>query len=133
MVFYSGEYTVSFTGSGRIVLPKKVRELLRGNTFVLSKGYDTCLAGYTTEDWEKQVQELLSASLGDKESLEKKRFFFGSMVYLEIDEHGRFVIPKNLLEYAGLVNKEVVIVGVGDHFEVWDPEKWRNYAERINS
>ena len=133
MVFYSGEYTVSFTGSGRIVLPKKMRELLRGNAFVLSKGYDTCLAGYTPEDWEKQVQELLAASLGDKESLEKKRFFFGSMVYLKIDEHGRFVIPKNLLEYAALSNKEVVIVGVGDHFEVWEPTKWRNYVERINS
>ena len=100
---------------------------------MLSKGYDTCLAGYTTEDWDKQVQELLSASLGDKESLEKKRFFFGSMVYLEIDEHGRFVIPKNLLEYAHLTNKEVVIVGVGDHFEVWDEESWKNYVNKMQS
>lgn len=131
MVFYSGEYTVSFTGSGRVVLPKKLRELLRGNSFVLSKGYDVCLAGYAKEDWEKQVEMLLTASLGDKEGLQKKRFFFGSMVQVEIDDHGRFVIPKNLLEYAGLIGKEVVIVGVGDHFEIWEAGKWHTYIENI--
>jgi len=41
-----------------------------------------------------------------------------------------FVIPKNLLEYAGLNNK-AAIIGVGDRFEVWEPNKWDNYIKKI--
>jgi len=119
MVFI-GEFQVSFTGLGRIVLPKKIRELLKGNSFIVTKGFDKCLAGL---DWEDRANELLQVSLLEQENLDKRRFVFSSASSLEIDEQGRFVIPKNLLEFAGL-SKKVVIIGVGDHFEFWDEEKW---------
>ena len=118
MVFF-GEYQVSFSAPGRIVLPKKLRELLKGNMFVLTKGFDMCLAGYDKEDWELRAKELLNVSLLERENLEKRRFLFSSAVYLEIDDQGRFVVPKNLLSY-GVLNQKVVIVGVGDHFEICD-------------
>ena len=131
MVFY-GEYQVSFTGTGRIVLPKKMRELLKGTSFVLTKGFDSCLAGYDKSDWEQRAQSLLAVSLLDKELIEKRRFLFSSTVYVEIDDQGRFVLPKNLLQYAGLSNK-VLIVGVGDHFEIWDGAKWDRYMKTVKS
>ncbi|MDO8497645.1 MAG: division/cell wall cluster transcriptional repressor MraZ [bacterium] len=131
MVFF-GEYEVSFTGASRIVLPKKVRELLKGNTCVLSKGFDSCLTGYDRDDWEGRAQSLLGVSLLEKENLEKRRFLFSSAVYLEIDEQGRFVVPKNLLSYADLKEK-VVIIGAGDHFEVWAEEKWKKYVKEIKN
>ena len=90
MVFY-GEYQVSFTGQGRIVLPKKIRELLKGNTFVITKGFGTCLAGYDKQDWEDRAKELMGVSLLDKENIEKRRGLFSSAGYLEIDEQGRFL------------------------------------------
>ncbi|GAB4220017.1 MAG: division/cell wall cluster transcriptional repressor MraZ [Candidatus Microgenomates bacterium] len=127
MVFF-GEYQLSFTSPGRLVLPKRIRELLKGNTFILSKGYDLCLAGYDKEDWEDRAQELFKSSLLSNENLDKQRLLFSSIVYLEIDDQGRFVIPKNLLTYAGL-KKEVVILGVGDHFEIWDEETWKKYSK----
>ncbi len=125
MVFY-GEYEVVFSGSGRIVLPKKIRTLLKGNTFVLSKGSDECLAGYDKENWEKRAHELTQSSVLEENHDAKKRFIFSSIVFLEIDDQGRFVIPKNLLDY-GRLNKKATIIGVGDHFEIWDPQKWRVY------
>jgi MraZ protein len=131
MVFF-GEYQVSFTAPGRIVLPKKLRELLKGNTFIVTKGFDTCLAGYDKEDWEKRAKTLLEVSLLEKEMIEKRRFLFSSTVYLEIDEQGRFVLPRSLLEYAGLDGK-VVIVGVGDHFEIWSPERWTRYLKEVKN
>lgn len=131
MVFF-GEYQVSFTAPGRIVLPKKLRELLKGNVFVLSKGFDTCLAGFDKDDWETRAKELLGASLLERENLDKKRFLFASAVYLEIDEQGRFVIPRNLLQYAVLKEK-IYIIGAGDHFEVWDGDKWQQYMKQIKS
>ncbi len=129
MVFF-GEYQVSFSAPGRIVLPKKLRELLKGNVFVLTKGFDECLAGYDKEEWEVRAKELLHVSLLERENLDKKRFLFSSAVYLEIDDQGRFVVPKNLLQY-GKLNTKVTIVGVGDHFEIWEGSKWEAYSKEL--
>lgn len=125
MVFF-GEYTVSFTGQGRVVLPKKIRELLKGNSFVITKGFDLCLAGYDKQDWEDRAKELLNVSLLDKENIDKRRNLFASASYVEIDEQGRFVVPKALLKYLTEEAKPVII-GVGDHFEIWDEKKWTEY------
>lgn len=129
MVFF-GEYQVSFTGAGRIVLPKKIRELIKGNIFILTKGFDLCLAGYDKGEWEEKARELVDVSLLEEENLKRRRFIFSSTSYIEVDEQGRFVIPKTLLEHASLKN-EVVIIGVGDHFEIWEKEAWRKYQEGL--
>ena len=129
MVFF-GEYQLSFTSPGRLVLPKRLRELLKGNTFILTKGFDSCLSGYDKEDWEKRAKGLFETSLLDKENLERQRFLFPSITYLEIDDQGRFVIPKNLLGYADL-SGEAVVIGVGDHFEIWSPGKWKEYNRKV--
>jgi len=131
MVFY-GEYLLSFSAPSRIVLPKKIRELLKGDNFVITKGYDSCLAGYDKSDWEERAKSLLGVSLLDKEQIEKKRFLFSSTVYIEIDDQGRFVIPRMLLTYAG-ISEKAIIVGVGDHFEVWNPEKWNSYLSDVKN
>lgn len=125
MVFF-GEYTVSFSAPGRFVLPKKIRDLLKGNIFILTKGFNFCLAGYDKEGWEDKAKDLLQVSLLEEDNLQKRRFIFSSTIYIDVDEQGRFVIPKNLLNYAKLGNK-AVIVGVGDHFEIWKPEAWEKY------
>ncbi len=130
MVFI-GEFQVSFTGLGRIVLPKKIRELIKGNSFIVTKGFDKCLAGFDKQDWEDRANELLQVSLLEQENLDKRRFVFSSASNLEIDEQGRFVIPKNLLEFAGL-SKKVAIIGVGDHFEIWDEESWKELSKTSN-
>jgi MraZ protein len=131
MVFF-GEYLISLTGGGRVVLPKKLRGLLKGNSFVITKGFNNCLAGYDKEDWENRSKELLSVSLLERENLEKRRFLFASASYVDIDEQGRFVMPKNLLTYGDLGAK-ITIVGVGDHFEIWQPEKWQAYIEQVEN
>ena len=133
MVFF-GEYHVSFTGNGRLVLPKKIRELLKGDVFILSKGYDQCLTGYDKEEWEQRAQSVLGASsLLEQENISKKRFLFASTTYVEIDDQGRFVIPKGLLEFAHLAELKAVIVGVGDHFEIWDEKKWELYLKTFKA
>lgn len=133
MVFF-GEYHVSFTGNGRLVLPKKIRELLKGDVFILSKGYDQCLTGYDKEEWEQRAQSVLGASsLLEQENISKKRFLFASTTYVEIDDQGRFVIPKGLLEFAHLAELKAVIVGVGDHFEIWDEKKWELYLKTVKA
>ena len=125
-----GEYQLNFSGPGRVVLPKKVRELLKGTSFVLTRGFDRCLSGYDSVEYEVKAKELFAVSILDSAKLSERRNLFASTVYVEIDEQGRFVIPKQLCEYASL-DKKVVVVGVGDHFELWDDTKWINYKKTI--
>lgn len=131
MVFF-GEYQINFSGSGRLLLPKKLRELLKGNTFILTKGFGNCLSGYDKDDWEKRASELLNPSLLQPTDMDNRRYIFSSLVYLEIDDQGRFVVPKNLLEYGQLKDK-AVIIGVGDHFEIWETKKWEAYKLKIKN
>ena len=131
MVFF-GEYQLTFSSPGRLVLPKKIRELLKGNIFVLNKGFGECLAGFDKDEWEVKTKELMHISVLEQENIDKKRFLFSSVVYLEIDEQGRFIVPKNLLGYAYLKDK-AVIIGVGDHFEIWNKDKWEEYLKQVKS
>ena len=128
MVFF-GEYQVNLSGAGRFLLPKRIRELLKGNTFILTKGFDNSLSGYDKEDWEKRAADFLNPSILQPTDLRERREIFSALSYLEIDEQGRFVIPKNLLHYAGLI-EEAIIIGVGDHFEIWSPGKWKDYNKK---
>lgn len=131
MVFF-GEFTVSVTEGGRIAIPKKIRENLKGDVFVLTKGYDVCLAGYDREDWHKRTSELMSVSLLDKEHIEKRRMLFSGANEIVIDDQGRLVIPKALVQFMGLKNDKVTVVGVGDHFEIWDESAWHDYLKKID-
>lgn len=128
MVFF-GEFTVSVTEGGRIVVPKKIRESLKGDSFILTKGFDICLAGYDKEDWIKRTQSLMEISILEKENIEKKRFIFSGASEISIDEQGRFVIPKALLDFLHLSGNAVKIVGVGDHFEIWEAKAWEEYLK----
>ena len=134
MVYY-GEYEVSLTLGGRIALPKKIREGFGNNEFVITKGLGKCLSGYDKISWEGRIKELLNMPVSEKESLaniEKRRILFSSTVYLEIDDQGRAVLPKNLREFAALSKKAVIAV-IGDHFEIWDKSLWLKYLADVKS
>ena len=128
MVFF-GEYGVSVTEGGRIAIPKKIRENLKGDVFILTKGFDICLAGYDREDWQRRTDELMNVSLLEKDNIDKRRMLFSGANEIVIDEQGRLVIPKALSQYIGLVADKVKVVGVGDHFEIWDETKWDRYVK----
>ncbi|MFA5136401.1 MAG: cell division/cell wall cluster transcriptional repressor MraZ [Patescibacteria group bacterium] len=128
-MLFLGEYRVVFTGQGRIVIPKKIREALgQSKTFTLTKGFDRCLSGYRNTEWEKGALDLMGSSVLEAQKIDMKRHLFSSAATIEIDDQGRVVIPKNLLEYAVLQSSEVILIGVGSYFEIWSPDKWKNYS-----
>lgn len=131
-MLFLGEFRVNFSGQGRFIIPKKVREALgKTKTFTLTKGFDRCLSGFRNEDWEKETVKLMGNTALEMQTAEMKRHFFSSAVILEIDDQGRVVVPKNLLDYANLKGKDVVMIGVGTYFEVWNTEQWIEYSKKI--
>jgi MraZ protein len=129
MVFY-GEYEVSMTAGGRVALPKKIRDSIVDKKIVITKGFGTCLAGYDKSDWEKRALQLLNVSLLERDQIEKRRKLFSSAVELETDDQGRIVLPKHLQNFAE-IKETVLVIGVGDHFELWEKRKWEIYLSDI--
>lgn len=124
-----GEYSPSFTGKGRLALPKQIREALENKEIVLSKGFEKCIFGYQKETWEEAAKLELARPISNLEGRDIRRKMFSGAVIVSADEQGRIVIPENLIEYAGITEK-AVIVGAGDHFEIWDMKRWQETISR---
>lgn len=131
-MLFLGEYRVNFSGQGRIVIPKKIREALGTiQTFTLTKGFDTCLSGYRNNEWEKGAEDLMGPSILEAQKIEMKRHLFSSASTIDIDDQGRIIIPKILFEYAGLHGEDVIVIGVGSYFEIWNPKRWNEYSQNV--
>ncbi len=111
-------------------MPAKLRDSI-GDSFVVTKGLDGCLFAFSKTEWENFEEKLKALPLSNKNSREFTRFFLSGATECEIDKQGRFLIPNNLRDSAGLT-KEVVIIGVGTRIEIWDKEKWNNYNNDEN-
>ena len=125
-----GEFEHSLDVKGRLIMPAKLRDSI-GDSFVVTKGLDGCLFAFSMEEWAHFEEKLKSLPLSNRNSREFTRFFLSGAVECEIDKQGRFLIPNNLRETAGLT-KEVVIIGVGTRIEIWDKEKWNSYNSDEN-
>ncbi|RJP47117.1 MAG: division/cell wall cluster transcriptional repressor MraZ [Armatimonadetes bacterium] len=131
---FLGEYEVQFTGHGRIVLPKKFRqELGKTEEVVLSRGFEGCIWGFSKEEFEKESGKQLEVPVTDKKGRDLRRYLFSAAESAVLDYQGRFVIPRLLLEYANLKESRVVIIGAGDHFEIWNIESWKREIKKLTS
>ena len=127
MKVFLGEYDHSIDERGRITLPRKIRFEINDHELVLSRGFDSCIFGYDRERWEKESEKQLDTPITEEKGRNVRRYMFSGAEKIEIDKLGRILLPTHLKEYAH-VGKEVIIIGAGDHFEVWDKEKWKEYA-----
>ncbi len=126
-----GEYKHNLTKGNRLTLPSKIRNEVGGNEIVLAKGFEACILGYQKSVWEEMAKAELIKPLSEAEGRRIRRQLFSGAVLAEIDQQGRLVIPANLLKHAGIKVKGLII-GAGDHFEVWENKRWQEYFEKIN-
>ncbi len=125
-----GEYEHSLDAKSRLIMPAKLREDI-GEKFIITKGLDGCLFGFSKQEWENFEDKLKTLPLTNKNARDFVRFFLSGAIEEELDKQGRFLIPANLKEYANL-DKEIVITGVGTRIEIWDKNKWKNYNSEEN-
>ena len=125
-----GEYEHSLDSKGRLIMPAKIREDI-GDKFIITKGLDGCLFGFSQNEWNNFQEKLKTLPLTNKNARDFVRFFLSGAIECDIDKQGRFLIAGNLREYAGL-EKEAMITGVGTRIEIWDREKWKKYNSEEN-
>lgn len=127
---FLGTYELKFTGLGRVILPKKLRENLTGTNLILSRGFEGCIWGFGEKEFEKEAKKQLEISATEEQARLMQRFLFSGSEPVELDAQGRFVIPSALLDFAR-VKGQVVIIGAGDHFEIWDKKGWEGHAKQL--
>ena len=119
---FTGEYHHNLDGKGRMIVPVRFRENLN-REFVLTRSLDGCLSMYAPAEWKLLEEKLAALPMTNEKARRLKRFLLGSAVSCELDGQGRILIPQVLREKAGL-RKDVCLIGVGDHAELWDNERW---------
>ena len=125
-----GEYEHSLDAKGRLIMPAKLREDV-GEKFIVTKGLDGCLFGFSQNEWTNFEEKLKTLPLTNKNARDFVRLFLSGAIECELDKQGRFLITGNLREYGNL-EKEAVIIGVGTRIEIWNKDKWKEYNSEEN-
>ena len=120
---FMGQHMHSLDSKGRLTIPARYRMLL-GEGAYISQGFDNNLMVWPQEAFERISQRVSQGSITDPTSRVLRRFIYSSSEWLEVDRAGRILIPE-FLRNASQLDNEVVVVGVGDYFEIWSPSLWQ--------
>lgn len=116
----------------RLVIPSKFRNLFE-DSCIVTLGFD-CLIIYKPDEWEKMTTRIGGSIQGDGEIRRELmvRDLYSNAELLLIDRQNRVVIPQGLVERLGL-QREVVIIGVWDHLEVWNKGTWLEFDMKMRA
>lgn len=127
----TGSFARALDEKLRIAVPKRFRDALTGpecEALYVAPGTDRSLAVYSEESLNRLAERLASVSPTRQDVRAFSRLFYARAQRVEVDSQGRMRIPSDLAELAQL-SKEVVLLGVQDHLEIWSAENWRAYLD----
>ena len=123
----TGTHQRTLDDKKRLGLPRKVREQLgEPDQLFVSPGPDQCLWLFTQAELEQLSAKLDQAPAADAEARVFRRLYYAQTEAVDVDRSGRILIPDRLAQFAAL-QREVVLIGVRDHVELWDAQRWQQY------
>ena len=120
-----GEFHHNLDDKNRLIIPSKFRYEL-GSKFIVTRGIEKCLFVYSVDEWNKIIEKLNTLPFTNKDARTFMRMFLSGATECELDNNGRVQITGPLMNYASL-NKECVVIGVGDRLEIWDQDMFNNF------
>jgi MraZ protein len=123
---FRGATSLSLDAKGRLAVPTKHREALQfqcAGNLVLTAHPHRCLLLYPQPAWEPIQSKLMALSSFDKQSSALQRLLVGFAEDVTLDSSGRMLVSPVLRNFSGL-DKDVMFVGQGSHFELWNMEAW---------
>ena len=122
MARFIGRYEHSLDAKGRVILPVKFRAPFEHGGF-LSQFHDGCLALWTPDEFERQLESNQARSELGRDERNLARVWAGGSSEVEVDKSGRMPIPAYLRTFAQL-EAEVLVLGAIDRVELWSPPVW---------
>ena len=126
---FLGSYKTYFSGKNRLILPKRFRKELGEDKFYILLGENGEIWGFDPKNWFKLTEGILKFPLSTEEGRVKRLKIFPKAQECILDSQGRFILPQEFMEKL-IFKKEILIVGAGDHFEVWDLNLWKKQQEQ---
>ncbi len=139
-----GEFECTLDVKGRIMMPASLKKQIPSaakNKFVINRGFEGCLVIYPRNEWLVESAAINQLNMYNRENREFVRAFMNGATELSFDGNNRLLLPKSLLNYAG-ITKEIILFAFSNRIEVWskksylklmktEPAEFATLAERV--
>lgn len=122
-----GEFHHNLDNKNRLAMPSKVLSSL-GEEVIVARGFEKCLMVYPMEKWESVIAKFSELSITKADTRKFMRILLSGATSCKVDSQNRINIPSVLKDYAG-IGKEVVILGIDDHLEIWSEEDYNKFLD----
>ncbi|MBI5464755.1 MAG: division/cell wall cluster transcriptional repressor MraZ [Ignavibacteriales bacterium] len=133
MSSFKGSFAYTVDNKGRIALPAKLRKNVMpaaNDSFVVTRGFEKCLYLYPQDEWNRLEEKVRALSFADAQHRFFVRTLFEWATDCQLDTQSRFSVPQTLLDFAGIAKeKEVMVIGVLERVEIWDPAVFGEYKK----
>lgn len=132
---FQGATALNLDAKGRLAVPTRHRDELQSGSQgkqVLTAHPHRCLLLYPAPAWEPIRARIMNFSSFDPQASLWKRLLVGFAEEIELDGAGRLLISPELRKFAGL-EKSVMMVGQGSHFEIWSQEAWEKQLDQLSA
>ena len=126
---FFGSFAHTLDEKGRLMIPRKMREELGFKVYIM-KGFDGSLSIYTVERYQKLAEEFYKLPFNQQRNRDYLRVQFATTYEMDVDKVGRLQLPTALLAKFN-ISKNVIVLGIGDHIEIWDAKKYEEYENSI--
>ena len=123
---FRGVNNITMDAKGRMAMPTRYRDRLHercDGQLVITVDRDHCLLLYPLPEWEEIERKLMRLPSFNKQSRRLQRLLIGHATECQLDANGRVLLPPPLREFASL-NRQAVLIGQGNKFELWDEQIW---------
>ncbi len=129
---FRGSSYHTIDAKGRIIVPARFRDIIKasGTDAVMLSRMDGALVAYSLDEWRKIETRILSLAEKSVSMRRFRRVFIGGAFICPCDRQERILVPPSLREYACL-ERDIVLAGVLDHFEIWSRENWERENQAL--
>jgi MraZ protein len=124
---YTGSHSCTLEKLGKVQLPHGIYQQLKSPALLFVRaGADGCIEVYPPLDLERDAA---GRKLDEEAARRQRRLWYSRMTALRLEPGGGFTLPEEFIQSADL-DGYLVIIGVGDHFEIWDAQRWQEYVNQ---
>ncbi len=132
-MLFTGKHPFTIDAKHRLAIPAKIRAMLDphrvGTAFYITLGVNNALWLWPPRTFERMAGHIEATLAPAPALMDVDEITFPEAERLELDAAGRVRVPEEMLAAAGLGTR-VVVIGMRNHLEIWDPDRWQKYVEK---